>query len=85
VREERVVLEDRVHVAGVRRAAGDVLAAQLDAPRVGTLEAGDDPQRRRLPEPGRAEHREELAARDLEVDRVDGDDVAVGLADGRSA
>ena len=34
-----------------------------------------------LPEPGRAEHREELAVADVEVDAVDGDDVAVPLLD----
>ena len=38
------------------------------------LEAGDHPQRRRLARPGRAEHREELAVADLEVDAVDRDD-----------
>jgi hypothetical protein len=51
VREERVVLEDRVDVAFVRRPARDVLAGEEDAPRVRLLEAGDDPQRRRFPRP----------------------------------
>ena len=48
VREERVVLEDRVHVALVRRTAGDVVAAEQDPPRVGPLEAADQAQRGRL-------------------------------------
>ena len=34
-----------------------------------------------LPEPGRAEQREELAFRDVDVDVGDGDDLAVGLPD----
>jgi hypothetical protein len=81
VREERVVLEDGVHVPVVGRPVRDVDAAEPDAPGVGPLEAGDHPKRRRLARPGRPEHREELAACDLEVDRVDGNNVAVGLAD----
>jgi hypothetical protein len=68
VREERVVLEDRVDVAFVRRPARDVLAGEEHAPRVRLLEAGDDPQRRRLPRPRGAEHGEELALGDLQVD-----------------
>src|SRR5439155_23146758 len=83
VREERVVLEDRVDVAFVRRAAGDVAPVQLDAARVGTLEAGDQPERGRLAGARRPEQGEELAGRDLEVDAGDGDGdhVAVRLAD----
>ena len=61
VREQRVVLEDRVDVALERRPPRDVDAAELDAPAVGQLEAGDQPQRRRLARAGRPEHREELA------------------------
>ena len=44
------------------------------------LEAGDHAQRRRLARARRAEQREELAVRDVQVDVVDRDDVAVGLA-----
>jgi hypothetical protein len=40
----------------------------------------DQPQRGRLARARRAEHREELAAHDLEVDVVHGDHVAEGLA-----
>ena len=65
VREERVVLEDRVDVARVRRAARDVLAAERDAAGVGLLEAGDHAQRRRLARARRAEQREELAVGDV--------------------
>ncbi len=80
VREERVVLEDRVHRAVVRRQPGHVLAGELDRALVGRLEAGDHPQRRGLARSRRPEHREELARRDLEVDRVDRDDVSVALS-----
>ena len=64
VREQRVVLEDRVDVACVRRTGRDVGARQLDASAVGLLEARDQPQRRRLARARGAEQREELAARE---------------------
>ena len=79
VRKERVVLEDGVHVPRVRRVVGHVAAGELHRARVGLLEAGDQAERRRLAGAGRPEHREELAPGDLEVDAVDGDDVAVEL------
>ena len=61
VREQRVVLEDRVDCPLRGRDARDVDALQLDAAGVGALEAGDHAQRRRLARARRAEHREELA------------------------
>jgi hypothetical protein len=79
VREQRVVLEDGVDVALVGRQVGDVAADQLDAARVGALEAGDHAQAGRLAGAGRAEHREELVHTDVEIDAVDRDDVAIGL------
>ena len=79
VREQRVVLEDRVDVARVGRQVLDLHAPELDAAAVGQLEAGDQPQRRRLARPGRAEQREELAVPDLERDAVDRLDLAVAL------
>ena len=45
------------------------------------LETGDHPQRRRLAGARWAEHREELAVADVEVDAGDGDDVAISLHD----
>src|SRR5439155_2135096 len=45
------------------------------------LEAGDQTQRRRLPRTGRPEHGEELSPGDLEVDAIDGHDLAERLAD----
>ncbi len=78
VREECVRLEHHVHVAPVRWHAGDVDAAEVDRPGRGLLEAGDHPHRRRLAAAGRAEHREELALPDGQVDAGDrGDDLPV--------
>ena len=68
VRKERVLLEDHVDRAAVRRDGGDVLSLQEDATLVGHLEAGDHPERRRLPAAARAEQREELAVADRDVD-----------------
>ena len=48
VREQRVLLEDGVDVALVRRGADRVDAADQDLALVGLLEAGDHPQRRGL-------------------------------------
>ncbi len=79
VREERVVLEDRVDGSVERRHGRDVATREADAAVVGPLEPGDQAQRRRLARAGRSEHREELAASDLEVDPGDGHDRAVRL------
>ena len=81
VREERVVLEDGVHVSGVRRLARDLASLQEHATFVRELEARDQAERGRLPRARRAEHREELALRNLELDAVHSDDIAVRLAD----
>src|SRR3954447_2202456 len=80
VREQRVVLEHRVHVALGRRQVGHVLPTKLDAAAVRALEARDHPQAGCLAGPRRAEHREELAVADLEVDTVDRHDLAELLA-----
>ena len=64
VREEGVVLEDRVDVALVRRPIGDVPAVKQHAAFRRQVEAGDHAQRRGLAGAGRPEQREELAARD---------------------
>ena len=66
-------------------ARGDVRAAELDAPVVGRSK----PAIRRsvvvLPEPDGPSIVKNSPARDLEVDAVDRDDVAVGLAQCRRA
>ena len=81
VREQRVILEDGVDVALERRLVGHVLAVEQDAAAGRQLEAGDHAQRRGLARPGRPEHREELAVEHVEIDAVDGDDVAEALLD----
>ena len=75
VREERVVLEDRVDVALVGRQPGHVLALQLDQAGGRLLEPADHPQGRGLAAARGAEEAEELAVLDLEVDVVDRDHV----------
>ena len=81
MREERVLLEDRVHVALVGRRARDVVAADQDLALVGLLEAGDHPQRRRLAAAARPEQREELALVDAQVERVHRDERAEPFRD----
>src|SRR4029077_15894214 len=53
---------------------------ELDPAGVGFLEAGDHPQSGGLARAGGTEQREELPPLHLEVERLDGDDVAVALA-----
>jgi hypothetical protein len=79
VREQRVVLEDRVDVARVGRLPRDVDAAQLDAPLVRQLEARDQAQRGRLARSGGAQQGEELPFGDVHADAVDRCDVAIAL------
>ena len=68
VLEQRVALEDRVHVALVGRHGLHRLALEEDAALGGLLEPGHHPQRRGLAAARRAEQREELALLDLEVE-----------------
>ena len=75
VREQRVGLEDGVDVAAVRGKSRHVLAAQVDGTRGGVLEPADHPQGRGLAAARRAEHREELAGRDIEGKVVDRHDI----------
>src|SRR5207247_4340175 len=79
--EEGVVLEYRVYVPGIGRLARDVASFEQDVTLVRKLEARDQAECRRLPGARGTEHREELATRNPELDRVHRDDVAVGLAD----
>src|SRR5918992_2888158 len=77
--EERVRLEDGVHVPLVGREVRDVVAADQHLALVGPFEAGDQAKRRRLPTARWAEQRQELAAVDVEIEPVDGDDVVEAL------
>jgi hypothetical protein len=70
VREQRTVLEDHAHppLVGLlpRAVAGDEPVADGDGAGVGHLEAGDDPQQRRLARAARPEQGHELALPDLQ-------------------
>ena len=79
VGEERVALEHRVGRPLVRREAGDVCALDLDRATRRLLEAADHPQGRRLAAARRAEQGEELPVGDLEVHRLDGDEIVERL------
>ena len=85
VREERVVLEDHPDPPPLRRherrRARQLGPADGDRAGVGALEAGDQPQQRGLAAAGRPQHRDQLAARDLEVDAGDRAHAAEGLDD----
>ena len=70
MREERVVLEDHVHVAPVRQHRRDVYALQENPPLAGRFEARDHPECRGLAAAARAEQREELALTDGQRDAV---------------
>ena len=80
VREQRVALEHHRHVALGRRRLRDVQAADADRARRRQLEPGDQPQRRRLAAPRRAEQRGERARGHGEREVAHGGDVAVALA-----
>src|SRR5262249_23128162 len=66
MREERVALEDRVHVSLVGRRPAHLAVTEVDRAGGRLLEAADHPQRRRLAAARRPEQREEAAALDLE-------------------
>ena len=79
VLEETDVLERAPHAARgdrVRRLAGDVLAEERDLPGRRLVDAGEHVEERRLAGAVRADQRDHLAARDGEVDVVDGDEAA---------
>ena len=67
VREERVVLEHRVHVALVRRHALHRAARDADLALVGVFEPREHPKRGGLAASGRSQERQELAGMDLDV------------------
>src|SRR5690606_35286189 len=76
VGEERVALEHHGDVPEVGGQAGDVVVVQPDLALGGTLQPGDHPQDRRLAAARRAQQREQFSLRHVEVDMVDGQDVA---------
>ena len=68
VAEEGVALEHEAHAALLRRDRGDVVLAEMHLSVVGSLEAGDDAQDRRLARARRAEERGDDAGRRVEAD-----------------
>ena len=80
MREERIVLEDGVDIAVVRRDLSDIDTRELDRAGGRLLEARDHAQHRRLARARGAEQGEELAVGDVEVDTVDRHHVAERLA-----
>ena len=76
MREEGIVLEHRVDVAAIGRHALGGLAEDLDMAVGRLLETGHQAQAGGLAGAGGAEHGEELAGRDLQIDRIDGADLA---------
>ncbi len=81
VREQREVLEDRVHVPLVGRRALDSLAGDEDLARRGLLEPGQHPQGGGLPTTRGAEEGQEFGRLDLERESIHGDDVGESLRD----
>jgi hypothetical protein len=72
VRIQRVVLEHHRHVALARLELVHRTVADRDRPAADLLEAGDHAEHRRLTAAGRADEHDELAVRDLEIERAHG-------------
>ena len=81
VREEGVGLEDGVHRPLVGRQMGDLLVAEVHGAGGGVLQTRDHAQGGGLAAAGGAEEGEEGALGHGQVERVDGGEAAVGLAD----
>src|SRR4029079_10739688 len=77
----RVVLEDEADAAVLRWATRHVDTVDHDAPGVGALEPGDDPQQGRLAAAAGAEERGERALGHLHRDVVECDEVVEALRD----
>ena len=82
---ERVVLEHHADVPLVRRQPVHHAVAEADLARVGLVEAGHEPQQRRLAAARRAQEREQLAVIDGEVGPIHRGDGAEPLDDARGS
>jgi hypothetical protein len=71
MRKQRVALEHGVDRSLVRRQRRDVVAIEQDFAVVGKIEAGDQPQQRRLTATGRPEQGEELVFTDRDRDIIE--------------
>ena len=76
---ERIELKHHGDVAIARRQVIDAPAGDVDVASARVFEAGDHAQRRGLAAAGRAEQTDDLAGRDIEVDPVDGGEIAENL------
>ena len=76
MRVQRVVLEHHRDVAVLRRSVADIDAPDHDRAARQLLQAGHQPQERRLPAAGGADEHHELPLADLEADVVDRLDLA---------
>jgi hypothetical protein len=81
VRKQCVVLENRVHVTLERWDTRDILAVQFDLPGSRLLEPGDQAETGRLAGTRRAEHGEEFAVVDVQINVIYGFDIAKVTAD----
>ena len=79
VLERGVVLEHETHVAALRREPGGIGAGDLDHPRVGLLEPGDDAQQGRLAAAARAEQSGQRPRRNIDGHVLERDEVAETL------
>ncbi len=75
------MLEHEAHLALAHVPVRGIVAIEQDAPRIGMLEPGDDPEQRGLAAAGGPQQRDELARREIERDVVQGNELAEGLAD----
>ncbi len=76
MREQAVGLEHHAHVAPVRRQIGDVAIIQQDPAGIQALQPGQGAQRRGLAAARRAQHRHQLARRQLEGQPIECSDIA---------
>ncbi len=81
VREQRVILEHDAGPAPARRQMVDGLVIEQHAALALPDEAGNDAQQRGLAAAGRTQQRDELPARNIEIDVAHGDELAEAMAD----
>ena len=79
VGKERVALEHGIHVALVRGGAAQRGAVHDDFTLVERLETGDQAENSGLSAAGRTQESEELPLEDIQVQRIDGDDIVKPL------
>src|SRR5262249_15622786 len=74
-----VTLETHHSVTLLCGNVGDILPVEHDSPRRRRLQAGNQPQQRGLAATARTQQKKQLAARDLEIDRIQRQRRAVAL------